>query len=265
MMTRINFNNIPGVTPAGFVDYIVTDAVPIMNGMFEIMLETQQAIRLKNDPTYRKRPVQTIFYPKYKLTIPDSQPVNYELIKYGSKAYVIEAGETDDMDELTKEVVITDVQRTFTNQMWVITLEYYSISGNEYTRQVADYLKSTYLKTLGGTNYALYYDLYYSSYQYVRTIIEPVANFPDAELQTTTINDIEKINKGTQKEIYTFTFYCSQAEVIELKQNIFKYYYGVYQLGTTKQIITPRIERLDGWDLYRVEVDILKELLTYKL
>lgn len=254
-MIKIILTHIPNMTPSGFQDFIVTDSRPFEDGEFVISLETESPVKLKGENTYRQRRVQTITYPKYTLQLPDAQAEHLEMLKHGEKCYIVED------DALTKEIVVTDVNRTIQNKIWVVVLEYYVISENDYTDQVAEYLKSEYLISSGNSRV---WKLFYDSENYIATKLDHIPLIEDAERQTTIQNDIEVVNKSVKKTGDTFTFYCSRSEVKAL-DNLHQYIPSVENYGTSKEMIDPRISPLEGWDIWKVEIDMITDIKVYKL
>jgi hypothetical protein len=253
-MIRIKLNNVNGVNPIGFSDYFLVDEIPIMDGFFEIELETENLVSFKNEDRPRVRSVQQIFYPKYKVTIPASQDSRYEMIDKASEVYVVQTGQFD------QQVVVTEVSRSFVNQMYVVVIEYYNVSVNDYNRSIAEHLKSSSIKDLS----IPLHKLYYSDTDYICTRINPVQSIPEAEVEQTIVNEINVTNKSVLSENYTYIFFCSQADVIALKKGMFKYKVKIDAV-TSKEIVSPNDEELQGWDIFKVEIDFIKDKLIYKI
>ena len=256
-MTKVELYSINSVQPDSFVDFFVTEEEPIYDGTFEVSLETSDFHELKDDPTFRQREVQKISYPKYKLTIPDSQESFLELIKLSRKVLIIQ----DDL--ANQEAIITDVNRTFTNKMWVVTIEYYDRAINNYKGVVAEYLKSEWLKSTDQDIEK--YSLFYDDTNYIVTRLKPTVNYPDPESVDLEIDDIKVITKSIQPEAVHCVFYCSELEVQALKQNEFKYLLRLSPYGTAVEITQSTVEKLGGWDIYKVELDFVYNKLKYNI
>lgn len=253
-MIKIQFKNITGTTPAGFIDSFMVDAEPIFSGVFEIELETENPVSFKGEDRPRVRKIQQIFYPKYKLTIPDSQETRYEMLKYASEVYIVQDGQFNQQGE------IIEVSRSFTDKIWTTVIEYYNLSSNDYNRQIAEHLKSDIIKDLAIPKHKLYY----SGVGYVETRLNPIQSFPDAELEQTTQHEINITNKSVLSRIYTYIFFCSESDVISIREGMFKF--EVIADGvSSKEITNPRVKMLDGWDIYKVEIDFIKDKLIYKI
>jgi len=104
----------------------------------------------------------------------------------------------------------------------------------------------------------------YFYFRYICTRLNKIESIPEAEVEQTTANEIKKTNKSVLSENYTYTFYLSQADVIALKKGMYKYKVKI-DGDSSLEITSPTAKELQGWDIWKVEIEFIKEKLIYKI
>jgi hypothetical protein len=176
------------------------------------------------------------------------------MIDKASNVYIVQDG------EFNQDAVIISTKRSLTNLMWVTVIEYYNASVNDRNGSIAEHLKSESIKESPFSIWKMYYsDI---DTDYICTRIDPIAAFPKVEMKQTTQNEILVTNKSVLSEVYKYTFFCSQSEVIALQKGMFKYKVKVEGISSL-EIVNPTIDQLDGWDIFKVEIEFIKDKLIY--
>ncbi len=254
-MTLIEIYNVPNVTPKGFIDKILTEEVPILDdSQYEDILQTDDRIDLKADNTFQVRDIQRTYFKKYKLSFYESTDYYSELIKASSGVFIRQEGFR------THEAKGISVTRELNGQaLYKTTIEYYDIS--DYT--VAEFLKSEWLKN-GDSKYQTW-NLFYSdgADDYIATRINPDTLFPEFEISTVDINDIDVATKSLQNETAKLVFFCSRVEALKLQQNTYKYLLKLENYPDSIELTQPTIEKLNGEDIYKIEIEYLYNKLKY--
>jgi len=251
-MVDLEIYNINNVQAEGFMDHVITRKAPTFLGFQETRIETEAMVSLKDDQVSLIRPIQEIFFPKYKLQFIVDAEYWVEQMRYARKILVKQDNETNHdavVIEFTRELLANDAYR--------VDMTYYDRADGS----VVEYFKSSWLE--GVTQDIELFEFHYSDTAKIYTRLEPIPSSPDAAQETYDNSDKLVLTKSLLKETDTYTFYLSKADVKALQRGMHHYSCSISGVGPQAEVLpAPRITPISGSDIYRVDIDFIYNIQT---
>ena len=97
---KIVISDIPGYFPPEYPEQLYLDARSISSVKDYFFVETAEVFQIKNDPSYRKRKIQTVFYDKYTIEFMTTESVDIGLLALAGTVTIIQDGGEPHLAEL---------------------------------------------------------------------------------------------------------------------------------------------------------------------
>jgi len=248
--TLITISNIRGQQPEAYTDVVITSAQPISIGVQSNRLETENEVTFKGYDVSDIEVVQDTFYQKYTLQFIVTGEYYLEQIKNAQQIFVKTQGNPD------VDAKVIDITREFLGaNAYKCEMTYY----DKESRQCADNLKSSILKELTGLSTWV---LNYSDTGTIVTRINPDSISPDPDQESYSNNFVNTLTRNTQKTAKTFTFYIDESELIDFQTNVYTYDCSIDGIGTQIEPFIPKITKLSGYDIHKIEIDFIYNIDT---
>ena len=244
MKTILNISVIPSAQPTNYTDKVIAKQPPIFQGVQENAIVTESPVRTKLDDLYLVRPVQMQVFKKYKIQFLVNSLYYLELVKYATKVTILQENEEEHIGQ------VLEVTRTLkAPDVYSVDLIYIDLS----SEVVAEYMKSDTLTEDES------FILSYAAGKSIMTKIAPIDLAVEPEQNTYTNNDINILAKSVLRKKKQYTFFISQADLIDLQDNIYTTLPNIEGL-TAKEICTVGITQAAGVDIFKVVLDLVYEV-----